>query len=279
MKIFSSNYTGNSLVVVFLENGKSQTKIVDSSHINWKSVVRAYKDKDFDKVIKLIDVSRAITVSFKGKFIVKDGQVLYNGEPVHGYLFDRILLFIREGLDFERLLKFTENLWANPSARARNELYKFLEYGNFPITDDGCFLGYKSVQDNYYSVTAGTAKPIQGKLDNSGRIYNGIGEVIEVDRGVVDDNKEHGCSFGLHVGTHGYATGFSGNRKLVVKVNPKDVVSVPLDCSCQKLRTCKYEVIAEEGRVLSEVEDINYDQVCRSNRDANGRFCKSENYN
>jgi hypothetical protein len=30
-----------------------------------------------------------------------------------------------------------------------------------------------------------------------------------------------------------------------VKINPRDVVSVPRDCDFQKLRTCRYEVLAE----------------------------------
>ena len=30
---------------------------------------------------------------------------------------------------------------------------------------------------------------------------------------------------------------------MVVEINPKDVVSVPHDCDCQKLRTAKYKVV------------------------------------
>ena len=39
---------------------------------------------------------------------------------------------------------------------------------------------------------------------------------------------------------------------VIVKVNPKDVVSVPTDCECQKVRTCEYQVIADyEGPLES----------------------------
>jgi hypothetical protein len=31
---------------------------------------------------------------------------------------------------------------------------------------------------------------------------------------------------------------------MVVEIDPSDVVSVPLDCDCQKLRTCKYKVVS-----------------------------------
>ena len=33
------------------------------------------------------------------------------------------------------------------------------------------------------------------------------------------------------------------DRCIIVKINPEDVVSVPLDCECQKLRTTSYEVV------------------------------------
>ena len=46
----------------------------------------------------------------------------------------------------------------------------------------------------------------------------------------------------------------SGDRVVIVKVNPKDVVSVPTDCECQKVRTCEYQVIADyEGPLQSIV--------------------------
>lgn len=32
---------------------------------------------------------------------------------------------------------------------------------------------------------------------------------------------------------------------MLVKIDPADVVSVPHDCECQKLRTCRYEVVSE----------------------------------
>jgi hypothetical protein len=46
------------------------------------------------------------------------------------------------------------------------------------------------------------------------------------------------------VGSEEYATSF-GQRTVIVKVNPRDVVSVPLDCDCQKMRVCEYEVTAD----------------------------------
>jgi hypothetical protein len=134
-----------------------------------------------------------------------------------------------DGLPVEPLVNFLKNLLANPSKRSIEELYKFLEHKNMPITDDGCFLGYKGVRDDYMDV-------------HSGRFDNHPGKVHEMPRSKVDDDFRRGCSYGFHVGSLEYATGW-GPRTVIVKVNPKDVVSVPEDCNWQKLRTAKYEVI------------------------------------
>ena len=45
---------------------------------------------------------------------------------------------------------------------------------------------------------------------------------------------------------------FARGKVVIVKVNPKDVVSVPHDCNCQKLRTCAYTVVAEHIGTLGD---------------------------
>jgi hypothetical protein len=69
-------------------------------------------------------------------------------------------------------------------------------------------------------------------------------------RGKVDDDFRRGCSFGFHVGTREYATSW-GPRTMLVKVDPADVVSVPSDCECQKLRTSRYTVVCEDQGALT----------------------------
>jgi hypothetical protein len=104
---------------------------------------------------------------------------------------------------------------------------------------------------------------------------NNVGDTIEVKRWDVDDNRDNGCSFGLHVGSMDYATTW-GEKTLVVKVNPADVVSVPTDCGCQKCRVSKYEIIDayeneiksaitdSEGNPMESVEAAEYEDFLRS---------------
>ncbi|NBR96976.1 MAG: hypothetical protein EBT48_05170 [Verrucomicrobia bacterium] len=101
-----------------------------------------------------------------------------------------------------------------------------------PITPDGCFLAYKSVRPDFTD-------------HHTGKFSNRVGSVLEMERRKVDDDRNNGCSYGFHAGSLEYATTFGGNDRkvLVVKINPADVVSVPTDCDCQKLRTARYEVI------------------------------------
>jgi hypothetical protein len=73
-------------------------------------------------------------------------------------------------------------------------------------------------------------------------------------RNKVDDNKEVGCSYGFHAGTLEYASDFASDsdKLVVVEIDPADVVSIPTDCNFQKLRTCRYKVVAEYEKPLVE---------------------------
>jgi hypothetical protein len=123
----------------------------------------------------------------------------------------------------------------NPSKRAIDELANFLDVGGLPITTDGHFLAYKNVRSNYFDIHS-------GKFDNS------VGKVCEMKRNQVCDDKDLTCSSGLHFCSIAYLPHFSdasGGHTMVVKINPKDVVSFPTDYNNTKGRTCRYEVVGE----------------------------------
>ena len=90
----------------------------------------------------------------------------------------------------------------------------------------------------------------------SGTFDNSVGQSVTMQRRKVDDNCNHGCSDGLHVGALDYVEGYrnEGNedKVVIVKVNPQDVVSVPTDSECQKVRCCSYEVVADYTGPLKE---------------------------
>jgi hypothetical protein len=95
-------------------------------------------------------------------------------------------------------------------------------------------LAYKKVRHNFFDVHSGS-------MDNS------VGKVLEMERNKVDDDKDNTCSTGLHFCSQSYLNHFGGDRIVIVKINPRDVVSIPSDYNDAKGRTCRYEVIGELG--------------------------------
>lgn len=228
-------------------NGKPYS--VGRSHVNFDKIVDALRLEKFDKLDQLLDVGATITRKTRGKVTVNEfGEVLHNGKSVHNVIATRIGEFMSQGLPFEPLARFLENLMLNPSERSVEQLYAFLEHGGFPITPDGCFLGYKGVTNDFKDMHT-------QKFDNN------VGAKQNMDRNLVDPDPDSACSRGFHIGTYQFATDFvgRGGQVVMVKVNPRDAVSVPHDASCQKLRVCDYEVVAMcPGKVVEPLSTIGY---------------------
>lgn len=165
---------------------------------------------------------------------VKGGHVLYKGEPVEPIISQRMVAMLDENQPMQYMVKFLDNLMQNPSYRATQNLYPFIEFGNNPITPDGCFLAYKAVRENFFDIHS-------GKFDNS------IGAKPSMPRNRVDENPNRTCSNGLHVCSFDYLPHFShaNGHVMVVKVNPRDVVAIPADYNNTKMRVSEYEVVGE----------------------------------
>jgi hypothetical protein len=208
---------------------------VENDHPNYDKIIDAIVNRDWDGFIHLTDISSSVKQYIKGDLDIIDGIVYYQNEPIHNTLTDRILDFMSDSLPFEPLVKFLENLLENPSKRAVDELYTFLEVGELPITEDGCFLAFKNVRSDYKDIHSGT-------FDNS------VGKVCEMPRNKVCDNKDMTCSDGLHFCSISYLPSFNdsdGGKTMILKINPKDVVSIPADYNNTKGRCCRYEVVGE----------------------------------
>lgn len=220
---------GNLTVIL-----KNKAHQVIPDHTNYKLILEALPTATEDELLELVDIEKAVATFSDGQVSIVNGKVMFEGEEVHGSISKRIIEFMSKGLPFQPLVKFLENLMENPSMQSQQELYDFLEHENLPITEDGCFLAYKAVNSDFKDKWKGT-------FDNK------VGQVCEMRRAKVDDNRGRGCSAGLHAGALNYVAEYgnvdAGDNIVIVKINPEDVVSVPSDCNCEKLRTCKYEVV------------------------------------
>ena len=222
--------------------------VISSEHLNYAPVLEALRTGDYDLALELADVTTAVATMTEGNVTVSDDGVVYKGEPITGYLAQKMTTFFREGLPVKHYCLFLDNLMANPSMTARNELFLFLEAADLPITDDGCFLAYKAVDANL-------------KDKHTHNFDNSPGQTLEMPRREVDDNRDRTCSYGFHVAAYEYAKNFlgsTGDRMVATKVNPADVVSVPSDYKNQKLRTCKYSVEFEIPGAIEAFAGMNY---------------------
>lgn len=227
---------GNLNVVV---HGKNFA--VPSDHPNYTTLLDAVKNGDEKSFLKNVDIPKTITRRSGNLVEVVGGEVLYKGKPLHNIVTSRILEFMSQSLPFQPLVNFLEKLQENPSKSSVDECYLFLESCGLTICEDGDFLGFKSV----YRDASGNLVDHYSK-----RFINNPGTVNEMPRNQVCDKRDRACSYGFHIGTSEYSNSFGGSNgiMLMVKVNPRDVVSVPSDYSNQKLRACRYEVVKEIPR-------------------------------
>ena len=228
--------TDNSLTIVV--DGKALT--MESSNPSFNEAKKLLSQEKYDELPDLFDTPKAVERFAEGNIKVSDGEVSYKGEVIHNHVVGRILDFMRQGLPYKPLTRFVEKLMENPSRRAVNELYAFLEHKNMPLTPDGNFLAYKGVRSDFTDW-------------HSGQFTNKVGDVNEMPRRNVCDNANIGCSDGFHAGSLDYARQYgNGGHLMVVEIDPADVVSVPLDCDQQKLRTSKYKVVSLFEKKLEE---------------------------
>jgi hypothetical protein len=221
---------GKNIVVVIGTNSHT----ISSTHITYQKVLDAIKSGDWDAVKDLIEPKKVVINYGKGNVEVQGEKLFWKGAELHNSLATRMISMLQEGFPVEPLVLFMENLMSNPSKRAVTELYGFLEKNKLPITSDGHFLAYKKVRRDFKDCHTGT-------MDNS------VGQVVEMERNQVDDDQNRTCSTGLHFCSEDYLNHFSGDHTMILKINPRDVVSIPNDYNDSKGRACRYEVIGELG--------------------------------
>lgn len=175
----------------------------------------------------------------------------------------------------DAIKRFLDKADSNPSMENSTKLYRWIASERLTLAPDGDFIGYKSVysvpndalnasfpetttlpngdhpimcsdvlKDKGIEIFRSTVNGggITDGVEFPGYVPNYLGAVVEMPRDKVDSNGYTECSVGLHVGTYSYASSFSGDHMLLVKVNPRDVVSVP-EYDFHKLRACRYTVI------------------------------------
>lgn len=206
---------------------------------------------------KFLNIARQVA-GIDERVLVQNGNVYFDGSPIHNALTRTILRYTNEGRETTGLVRFMERLAENPSRRGREVIFEWVQNRDLTITEDGCFIGWKGVRQGggldgeLQSSSQGTA--FVDDVEYTGHIPNRVGSIISMPRTEVMDDPNQQCSVGLHVGTYEYAKGFAPVL-LEVKVAPEDVISVPSGETSWKLRCCRYEVLR-----IHESENDTFDK-------------------
>lgn len=275
------------MTITYTQAGKPFTRSLNKHHGNFPHALKAYRLGHHRKLIDLLDIRNVITSVHK-KLSIKGDNIYFGDDIVTGYLADKIIAYIKQGLPTNHLKNFLNNLLKNPKKDIQDELYKFLEAGQMPITPDGCFLAYKKVDKDLNSIF----------MDKSGvKYHHGVNKIVKMPREQVCEDRNQTCAPGLHFCAHGYlreyGTDANDPKVVLLKINPVNVVSIPNDYGNTKGRCCEYQVLAvldsqedvlrgvttakrtAKGIILKKSEGDRIIETVR-NRDKNGRFCKGK---
>lgn len=224
---------GGDSITVFLD-GNSYT--INKQAHTYEMVLKAVREQNVEALRNAVNIRKGIVDGLAktggDKVRIDNGSIFYCDREVTGLISSRIFEMLRLGLSVKPMVRFLENMMENPSKRAVDELFSFIDACRLPITEDGHFLAYKRVRGDYLDVYSGS-------MDNS------VGKILEMPRNLVDEDKNRTCSAGLHFCSYDYLRHFGGERIMVLKINPRDVVAIPADYNNSKGRTCRYEVVDE----------------------------------
>jgi len=241
------------ITLIFSED----TAVIDNSNPKFTEILQLCKDGKYAEAAALATIKDQINQTFDGDIRVVGSEVIYDGKPLHNVMCERILDIMREGLDATGLVKFLENLMQNPSYTAVQELYLFLEANQIPITEDGHFLAWKKIRNNWKDI-------------HSNSVDYSVGATPSMKRNEVDPDRDRTCSNGLHCAGWSYLPYFGSNgdsdRIVIVKVNPADVIAVPNDYDNAKMRVCRMEVLREYTDRKVEAEEFSHSVVSSDGR-------------
>lgn len=274
--------------IVMILDGSAAT--VSPSHINFKRIKDDLEAGNFANIKSLYDIADSVKKATNGEIDLSssatDVSVKVSGDTVKYAIAERIIKGLGMGEDMNKYKLFMANCHLNPSKLAIEELYQFLEKCDLPITDDGCFLAFKKVDSDFYDLHSHTvphytpdhltkiaAGPelLEGSYGKRNEVRlsyvyeSGVRHLqLSMPREDVDSNRSNTCSSGLHFCSKSYLPYFGlaeSAKILILKINPKDVVSIPTDYDLSKGRASSYVIMSlltENPETVFSVPGFDY---------------------
>lgn len=257
-----STHFDNGKVITIYHNDSILTFNREENKELFLKVRELYKIGDYDTIAKLIVTPENINFRYANSdlSISKEGVVTIDGDVLPASLSKVIVSLYKEDAPIDCFINFWHKLNQNPSNRARLRLYDFVDTKQITLLPDGDLLLYRVVRRT----------EIPGRYVDiyTGTIYQSIGDTISMRRALVDDDDTRTCSHGYHCCSYEY-TNHYGNAKsgqdavVNVKVNPANIVSIPIDYNGSKLRVCEFTIL-EENTKLTEVRQTYYNNQLES---------------
>ena len=244
----SGDNKGETLVVIYDEE---DPVTVPGTHPKFDEILALLRsgeatDPEVEELVNEASFNARKIAAVTERVSVTPYAAFFDGDPLPQSLASVMVDLYNEGEEegLQAFANFLDKASQNISMASVEALYNWVSNGDLVIQPDGNFLAYKGVQTLHNgtiaSISSGTAW-VDG-VQHTGHIPNPVGAVITMPRSEVDSDGNSHCSTGLHAGTYYYASGFARGTLLLVEINPRDVVSVPNDCSFQKLRVSRYVV-------------------------------------
>lgn len=244
---------GTLVFSIKYEGGEIEERIISPSHKNFVKIIDAIKNgktsKEAFAMVELGDVynlsngTLTVDVNDNVSYQTKDMKEPYSfGTSANTFL----LKMLEQGFDMEPFIKFSQGLVENPSFNVNNNAFRFIDRNMFAIDEDGFLLAYKVVKSDYMDIHSGT-------------ISNKIGTTVSMPRNEVNDNPNITCAEGLHACGRSYIKGGgkfgesnASNRLILVRIDPRNIVSIPTDYNGAKMRVCEYQVVGEINKTKKD---------------------------
>jgi hypothetical protein len=255
-KVLSTLVKDDYITVVLKTPAGNQPFLLEPTHPTFDQLRKAILKGNTKRVPALVTLARNIAQKTHGKVKLTKEGITFRGKSVPAVLSRMAGRTMKATGRADAWLRFTENFYKNPEARAREELVEFLEKAEqggypIPITDNGCFLAYKAVRTDYKDCHTGT-------------VDNHVGATPMMPRKAVDPDRRNECSRGFHFCSLNYLQSFGGGKIMAVEVNPKDVVAIPADYNFSKGRTWKYHVVYELSEKTDETSKTQHQLMAQA---------------
>ena len=106
------DHNGRKSITVFVDG---ELLSATDDHWNWQNILDAVEDgtATADMFNPVKTVTKYLQLS--DRFAIRNDVITYDDDPIQNTIADKIMQFIKDGLDAWPLVKFMEKLYENPS--------------------------------------------------------------------------------------------------------------------------------------------------------------------